>query len=100
MIQIQDLQFRISGKSILEDINLEIPDGVFAAIIGPNGAGKSTLINAISGVVPPSSGRVLINGQNTATMAVHAVPAAGLGRTFQNIRLFRNLSVLENVTVA
>ena len=69
-------------------------------LIGPNGAGKSTLINAISGVVPPSSGRVLLNGTDTALVPVHKVPMLGLGRTFQNIRLFRNLTVLENVTVA
>ena len=51
MIQVQDLQYKLSGKSILEDINLEIPDGVFAAIIGPNGAGKSTLIKLIMGLL-------------------------------------------------
>lgn len=61
MIQIQDLQFRISGKSILEDINLEIPDGVFAAIIGPNGAGKSTLIKLIMGLLDIQEGKITID---------------------------------------
>jgi branched-chain amino acid transport system permease protein len=69
-------------------------------LIGPNGAGKSTLINSISGIVPPTSGHVLIDGRNIASLPVHMVPVAGLGRTFQNIRLFRNLTVLENVVVA
>lgn len=91
---------RFAGLVALEDVTFSVRPGLVTGLIGPNGAGKSTLINAISGVVPPSSGRVLINGQDTAAMAVHDVPAAGLGRTFQNIRLFRNLSVLENVTVA
>jgi ABC-type Mn2+/Zn2+ transport system ATPase subunit len=63
MIQMQDLQYRISGKSILEDINLEIPDGVFAAIIGPNGAGKSTLIKLLLGLLEMQEGKILIDGQ-------------------------------------
>lgn len=99
-LQVEKVGRRFAGLVALEDVTFSVRPGLVTGLIGPNGAGKSTLINAISGVVPPSSGRVLINGQNTATMAVHAVPAAGLGRTFQNIRLFRNLSVLENVTVA
>ena len=99
-LQVEKVGRRFAGLVALEDVTFSVRPGLVTGLIGPNGAGKSTLINAISGVVPPSSGRVLINGQDTAAMAVHDVPAAGLGRTFQNIRLFRNLSVLENVTVA
>ncbi len=62
MIQVQDLQYKLSGKSILEDINLEIPDGVFAAIIGPNGAGKSTLIKLIMGLLEIQEGSISIDG--------------------------------------
>lgn len=91
---------RFAGLVALEDVSFAVRPGLVTGLIGPNGAGKSTLINAISGVVPPSSGRVWLNGSDTAQVPVHAVPALGLGRTFQNIRLFRNLTVLENVTVA
>lgn len=91
---------RFAGLVALENVSFAVRPGLVTGLIGPNGAGKSTLINAISGVVPPSSGRVLLNGTDTALVAVHEVPARGLGRTFQNIRLFRNLTVLENVTVA
>ena len=91
---------RFSGLVALEDVSFAVHPGLVTGLIGPNGAGKSTLINAICGVVPPSSGRVLLNGTDTARIPVHEVPALGLGRTFQNIRLFRNLTVLENVTVA
>ncbi|MCB5259425.1 MAG: ABC transporter ATP-binding protein [Candidatus Cloacimonetes bacterium] len=62
MIQIKDLQYRVAGKSILEDINLEIPDNVFAAIIGPNGAGKSTLIKLLMGIIELQEGSILIDG--------------------------------------
>ena len=91
---------RFAGLIALENVTFSVRPGLVTGLIGPNGAGKSTLINAISAVVPPSSGRVLLNGQDTASLPVHEVPANGLGRTFQNIRLFRNLTVLENVTVA
>lgn len=91
---------RFAGLVALEDVSFAVRPGFVTGLIGPNGAGKSTLINAISGVVPPSSGRVLLNGADTALVPVYKVPMLGLGRTFQNIRLFRNLTVLENVTVA
>lgn len=99
-LSVQDVGRRFAGLVALEDVSFAVRPGVVTGLIGPNGAGKSTLINAISGVVPPSSGKVLLNGTDTAQIPVHEVPANGLGRTFQNIRLFRNLTVLENVTVA
>lgn len=99
-LMIEGVGRRFAGLVALEDISFAVRPGHVTGLIGPNGAGKSTLINAISGVVPPSSGRVLLNGTDTALVPVHGVPILGLGRTFQNIRLFRNLTVLENVTVA
>lgn len=99
-LTIQGVGRRFAGLVALEDVSFAVKPGLVTGLIGPNGAGKSTLINAISGVVPPSAGRVLLNGTDTARVPVHAVPALGLGRTFQNIRLFRTLTVLENVTVA
>lgn len=99
-LSVEGVGRRFAGLVALEDVSFSVRSGLVTGLIGPNGAGKSTLINAVSGVVPPSSGRVLLNGTDTALVPVHAVPARGLGRTFQNIRLFRNLTVLENVTVA
>jgi branched-chain amino acid transport system permease protein len=99
-LSIEGVGRRFAGLVALEDVSFAVRPGLVTGLIGPNGAGKSTLINAISGVVPPSSGRVLLNGTDTALVPVHKVPMIGLGRTFQNIRLFRNLTVLENVTVA
>jgi branched-chain amino acid transport system permease protein len=99
-LSVEGVGRRFAGLVALQDVSFSVRPGFVTGLIGPNGAGKSTLINAISGVVPPSSGRVLLNGIDTALVPVHDVPRRGLGRTFQNIRLFRNLTVLENVTVA
>ncbi|NUS68646.1 MAG: branched-chain amino acid ABC transporter ATP-binding protein/permease [Ensifer adhaerens] len=99
-LRVENLGKKFAGLVALENANFEIKPGLVTGLIGPNGAGKSTLINSVSGVVPPSTGRVLIDGQDVASLAVHAVPVAGLARTFQNIRLFKNLTVIENVTVA
>lgn len=99
-LKVENVGKTFAGLTALEKANFAIEPGLVTGLIGPNGAGKSTLINAICGIVPPSSGRVLIGTQDVAALAVHDVPRAGLGRTFQNIRLFRNLTVLENVRVA
>lgn len=99
-LRVEKVGKRFSGLVALENADFEIRPGLVTGLIGPNGAGKSTLINSVSGVVPPSTGRVMIDGTDVASLPVHRVPVAGLARTFQNIRLFRNLTVLENVTVA
>ncbi|MDG3576818.1 branched-chain amino acid ABC transporter ATP-binding protein/permease [Rhizobium sp. YJ-22] len=99
-LRVENLGRRFSGLVALERADFEIRPGLVTGLIGPNGAGKSTLINSVSGVVPPSTGRVMIDGVDVASLPVHRVPVSGLARTFQNIRLFRNLTVLENVTVA
>lgn len=100
VLRVENVGRSFAGLVALEKADFEIRPGIVTGLIGPNGAGKSTLINCISGVVPASSGRVLIDGRDVTAMPVHEVPLAGLGRTFQNIRLFKNLTVLENVTVA
>ncbi len=99
-LRIENVGKRFSGLVALENADFEIRPGLVTGLIGPNGAGKSTLINSVSGVVPPSTGRVMIDGTDVASLPVHQVPVTGLARTFQNIRLFKNLTVLENVTVA
>lgn len=99
-LSVEHVGKKFAGLTALEDVDFILTPGEVVGLIGPNGAGKSTLINAVCGIVPPSSGRVAIGGAPVAGMAVHDVPRAGLGRTFQNIRLFRNLTVLENVCAA
>ena len=99
-LRVENVGKRFSGLVALENADFEIRPGLVTGLIGPNGAGKSTLINSVSGVVPPSTGRVLIDGADVASLSVYRVPVAGLARTFQNIRLFKNLTVLENVMVA
>lgn len=99
-LQVERVGRRFAGLVALEDVSFEVKTGTITGLIGPNGAGKSTLINAISGVVPASSGRVLIGGRDVTEMPVHRVSSLGLARTFQNIRLFRNLTIEENVLVA
>lgn len=99
-LSVENVGKRFAGLVALENASFDIRPGLVTGLIGPNGAGKSTLINSLSGVVPPSSGRVLIDGKDVASLPVHMVPVSGLARTFQNIRLFKNLTVLENVTVA
>src|SRR5699024_143823 len=88
---------RFGGLAALEDVSFGVPKGSVCGLIGPNGAGKTTLINVISGLVPPTSGRVLLGGRELTGRPPHAVAALGVARTFQNIRLFNDLSVLENV---
>ncbi|HLP70280.1 MAG TPA: branched-chain amino acid ABC transporter ATP-binding protein/permease [Rhizobium sp.] len=99
-LRVENVGKRFSGLVALENANFDIRPGLVTGLIGPNGAGKSTLINSVSGVVPPSTGRVMIGGTEVASLPAYRVPVAGLARTFQNIRLFRNLTALENVTVA
>ncbi len=99
-LRVENLGKSFSGLVALEKASFDIKPGLVTGLIGPNGAGKSTLINSVSGVVPPSIGRVMIDGTDVASLAVYRVPVAGLARTFQNIRLFKNLTVLENVAVA
>ena len=81
-------------------MSVTVRPGEIVGLIGPNGSGKTTLLNLISGVLSPSAGRILIDGADATRWPAHKVAQAGVGRTFQNIRLFGHLSVLENVEIA
>jgi branched-chain amino acid transport system ATP-binding protein len=85
------------GVQAVRDISLAIPAGTVFAIIGPNGAGKSTLLNLMSGIYQPDAGRIVFDGAELVGMPAHARVRRGLARTFQKIRLFKQLSVLDNV---
>ena len=89
-----------SGLRALENVSVTVRPGEIVGLIGPNGSGKTTLLNLVSGVLSPSAGRILIDGADATRWPAHKVAQAGIGRTFQNIRLFGHLSVLENVEIA
>ena len=88
---------RFGGVTALADVSFVVAAGTVCGLIGPNGAGKTTLLNVASGLVPPTGGRVLLGDRDVTGRPPHEVAALGMARTFQNIRLFTDLSVLENV---
>jgi branched-chain amino acid transport system ATP-binding protein len=91
---------RFGGLVALDGIDLDVPKGIVQAIIGPNGSGKTTLLNALSGASHADAGSIRIGGEEIFRLKPHRIARLGLARTFQNIRIFDNLSVLENVKVA
>jgi branched-chain amino acid transport system ATP-binding protein len=91
---------RFGGLVALDDIDLDVPSGIVQAIIGPNGSGKTTLLNALSGASHADRGSIRIGGHEIFHLKPHRIARLGLARTFQNIRIFDNLSVIENVKVA
>lgn len=95
-----NLGLTIGGLHIVENFDLTIGRTEIAGLIGPNGAGKTTIFNLLTKVYQPTSGSVLLDGEDTANMSPIAVNRLGIARTFQNIRLFNNLSVADNVKVA
>ena len=96
----EELTVTFGGHRALDEVSLSIAGGEIVGIIGPNGAGKSTLFDVLSGYVPPDTGHVVIGGQDMTAASPDARARAGLGRAFQNARLFPALTVRENITVA
>ena len=88
-----------AGLRAVDDLNLTVGRTEIAGLIGPNGAGKTTVFNMLTNVYQPTRGTIMLNGVNTAGKTTHQVNKMGIARTFQNIRLFNNMSVLENVKV-
>jgi len=97
LLRAQALHKNFGGVQAVSGISLEVPSSSIFAIIGPNGAGKSTLLNLVSGVYQPDSGSLSFNGHDLSGMRAHQRVRLGLARTFQKIRLFKQLSVLDNV---
>jgi branched-chain amino acid transport system ATP-binding protein len=87
------------GLVAVDDVDFAIEEGSISSLIGPNGAGKTTFFNMLTGIYKPTSGRVVFDGQDITGKPPHAVTERGVGRTFQNIRLFQNMTSLENVLV-
>jgi branched-chain amino acid transport system ATP-binding protein len=90
---------RFGGLVAVNDVDFEVPHKSIVAIIGPNGAGKTTFFNCMTGLYKPTTGRVVFDGADITAKAPHIVTQAGVARTFQNIKLFRTMTVLENVQV-
>jgi branched-chain amino acid transport system ATP-binding protein len=99
LLEAQNVTRMFGGLVAIEDLTFAIPEGAICGLIGPNGAGKTTLINLISGLTPVSNGTILFAGQVISGLPPHKIAERGIGRTFQNIRLFADLSVLENVMI-
>lgn len=97
LLEIKNVSRMFGGLKALENISFDVPRGSICGLIGPNGAGKTTLINMISGLGPLSGGAIFLEGSLISGLPPHRIAERGIGRTFQNIRLFGDLSVLENV---
>ncbi|WP_396115309.1 ABC transporter ATP-binding protein [Deinococcus multiflagellatus] len=100
VLQAQHMTRRFGGLVAVNDVSFEVYPGEIFGLIGPNGAGKTTLFNLMTGLTPPSGGSLTYQGQRITGLPPHRVAQAGLSRTFQNIRLFKGLSALENVKIA
>jgi branched-chain amino acid transport system ATP-binding protein len=99
LLDVQDLRKEFGGLVAVNDVDLTIQRGAIVSLIGPNGAGKTTFFNMITGVYKPTSGSVLFDGKELAGSPPHTATERGIGRTFQNIRLFEQMTALENVLV-
>jgi len=99
VLDVSGISKRFGGLQALSEVDMQIARGEVYGLIGPNGAGKTTFFNVITGLYTPDSGRFLLAGQPYTPSAVHKVAQAGIARTFQNIRLFAEMSALENVMV-
>jgi branched-chain amino acid transport system ATP-binding protein len=95
----EDVRKEFGGLVAVNDVDFTIPEESIVSLIGPNGAGKTTFFNMLTGVYKPTAGRIVFNGENVTGKPPHAITERGIGRTFQNIRLFNNMTALENTLV-
>jgi branched-chain amino acid transport system ATP-binding protein len=99
LLALEDLHLSFGGVAALAGVRLEITDQDFFAIIGPNGAGKTSVFNCLSGIYAPTRGRIVLNGQDVTHLKPHQRAKLGIARTFQNIALFKGMTVLDNVKI-
>src|SRR5438105_14680851 len=99
LLQTQALRKEFGGLVAVNDVDFEIPQGTIVSLIGPNGAGKTTFFNMITGVYKPTAGHIVFDGVDVTGKPPHAITKLGIGRTFQNIRLFQDMTAIENVLV-
>ncbi len=100
LLEIRDLHKEFGGLKALGGVDFHIDEGEIVSVIGPNGAGKTTFFNVISGMFPPDSGHIIFEGQDIGGLEPSEITKRGIARTFQNVRLFPNMTVRENVMVA
>jgi branched-chain amino acid transport system ATP-binding protein len=99
LLQTERLRKEFGGLVANDDVDFDVPRNGIVSLIGPNGAGKTTFFNMLTGVYKPTAGRVYFDGEDMTGKPPHAYTQRGIGRTFQNIRLFQNMTALENVLV-
>jgi len=100
VLEINGLTQRFGGLTAVDNFNVKLMPGKLTGLIGPNGAGKTTVFNLASGFYQPTEGEILVGGKPTAGLKPHKVTALGIARTFQNIRLWNDMTVLDNIRVA
>ncbi|QWV91771.1 ABC transporter ATP-binding protein [Geomonas oryzisoli] len=99
ILKLDNVTIRFGGLVAVDKVNLEVEKGSIMALIGPNGAGKSTMFNLITGIYTPTEGQISFMGESISGKPAFKIAGSGIGRTFQNIRLFTQLTVLENVLI-
>jgi len=99
ILDIRGMKMQFGGLVAVDNLNLSLEQGELVGLIGPNGAGKTTLFNLITGIYIPTSGDIFFKHQRLNGLSPHTIASLGIGRTFQNIRLFKKLSVIDNVMV-
>ena len=97
LLELKGVSLSFAGSKVLQEVDFDVPAGAVVSLIGPNGAGKTSLFNCITGFYKPQRGSIKVDGVETMRMKPHQVTRLGIARTFQNVRLFREMSVLENV---
>jgi len=100
LLEIRNLTMQFGGVVALSEVNLHVSEGEIAALIGPNGAGKTTVFNVITGYYAPTSGEIFLSNESLMGFKSHKIAQKGLARTFQNVRLFGDMTALENVMTA
>jgi branched-chain amino acid transport system ATP-binding protein len=99
LLELRDISKRFGGLQALARVSLKVEEGMIASLIGPNGAGKTTLFNTLTGIYPPDAGEIRFQNRPLVGLKPEKITSAGISRTFQNIRLFSHMTVLENVLV-
>jgi ABC-type branched-subunit amino acid transport system ATPase component len=100
LLEIKGLTKQFGGLEALSGVDFQIAEGEIVSVIGPNGAGKTTFFNVISGMYAPNAGEIFFDGRNVTGLTPDQITKRGIARTFQNVRLFPNMTVLENIMVA
>lgn len=99
ILEVKAITRRFGGLVAVNEVSFTVGKNEIFGVIGPNGAGKTTLFNTITGLIPPSSGQLIYQGEDITKQKPYQIAAKGIARTFQNLRLFKNLSALENVAI-